>query len=65
MPPDANDRRNATSHSTAHYFLEGLTETGIEYLFCNFGTDHAPIIEDDRAVDEERQKATEDRGRGA
>ena len=46
MAPDANDRRNATSHSTAHYFLEGLTETGIEYLFCNFGTDHAPIIEE-------------------
>jgi acetolactate synthase-1/2/3 large subunit len=40
------DRRNATTHSTAHYFLEGLTELGIEYLFCNFGTDHAPIIEE-------------------
>jgi acetolactate synthase I/II/III large subunit len=40
------DRRNSTTHSTAHYFLEGLTELGIEYLFCNFGTDHAPIIEE-------------------
>ena len=38
--------RNAVSHSTAHYFLEGLIEIGIEYLFCNFGTDHAPIIEE-------------------
>ena len=34
-----------TLHSTAHYFLEGLNEIGIEYLFCNLGTDHAPLIE--------------------
>ena len=33
-------------HSTSHYFLEGLNEIGIEYLFCNFGTDHAPLIEE-------------------
>ena len=33
------------SHSTAHYLLEGLVELGIEHLFCNLGTDHAPIIE--------------------
>ncbi|MGH8702848.1 MAG: thiamine pyrophosphate-requiring protein [Burkholderiales bacterium] len=33
-------------HSTAHYFLEGLNELGIEYLFCNLGTDHAPLIEE-------------------
>ena len=32
--------------STAHYFLEGLNELGIEYLFCNLGTDHAPLIEE-------------------
>ncbi len=35
-----------TTHSTAHYFLEGLVELGIEYLFCNFGTDHASLIEE-------------------
>ena len=35
-----------TSHSAAHYFLEGLVETGIEHLFCNFGTDHASLIEE-------------------
>jgi acetolactate synthase-1/2/3 large subunit len=34
---------NAAVHSTAHYFLE---EIDIEYLFCNFGTDHAPLIEE-------------------
>ncbi len=35
-----------TTRSTAHYFLEGLQEIGVEYLFCNLGTDHAPIIEE-------------------
>ena len=41
QPADGNEAR----HSTAHYFLEGLTEIGFDYLFCNFGTDHAPLIE--------------------
>src|SRR5215813_4276737 len=41
-----DSQTNRPSHSTAYYFLEGLTELGIEYLFCNFGTDHAPIIEE-------------------
>lgn len=31
--------------SGAHYFLEGLTELGIEHVFCNLGTDHVSIIE--------------------
>lgn len=35
-----------TENSSAYYFLEGLNEVGIEYLFCNLGTDHAPIIEE-------------------
>lgn len=35
-----------TTRSTAHYFLEGLQEIGVEYLFCNLGTDHVPIIEE-------------------
>ena len=38
-------RTNTQTHSAAYYFLEGLNEVGIDYLFCNFGTDHAPIIE--------------------
>jgi acetolactate synthase-1/2/3 large subunit len=33
-------------NSAANYFLEGLNEIGIEYLFCNLGTDHAPLIEE-------------------
>ena len=39
------DSINEARRSAAHYFLEGLTEIGCDYLFCNFGTDHAPIIE--------------------
>ena len=42
MDKAAQVQRNTTSH----YFLEGLNEIGIEYLFCNFGTDHAPLIEE-------------------
>jgi acetolactate synthase I/II/III large subunit len=34
------------TRSAAYLFLEGLTEIGIEYLFCNLGTDHAPLIEE-------------------
>ena len=48
-PPCSKPRaRSAThpEHSTAYYFLEGLNEIGIDHLFCNFGTDHAPIIEE-------------------
>jgi acetolactate synthase-1/2/3 large subunit len=35
-----------TLQTTANFFLEGLNELGIEYLFCNFGTDYAPLIEE-------------------
>ena len=34
------------TQSTSGYFLDGLLEVGIDYLFCNMGTDHAPIIEE-------------------
>src|SRR3989454_10016256 len=33
-------------HSAAHYSLEGLNDIGVEYLFSNFGTDNAPLIEE-------------------
>jgi acetolactate synthase I/II/III large subunit len=39
-------KTNVTDFSTAYFLLEGLNEVGIEYLFCNLGTDHAPIIEE-------------------
>lgn len=35
-----------TSHTAAHYLLEGLAEAGIEYLFSNLGTDHVSIVEE-------------------
>ena len=46
MQQPAPRASNSPEFSTAYYFLEGLNELGIEYLFCNFGTDHAPIIEE-------------------
>jgi acetolactate synthase-1/2/3 large subunit len=46
MQQAARRSSNAPDHSTAYFFLEGLNELGIEHLFCNFGTDHAPIIEE-------------------
>lgn len=41
--PGTEETMNRT---TAHWFLEGLQEAGIEYLFCNLGTDHVPLIEE-------------------
>jgi len=46
MQEPARRTSNAPEFSTAYFFLDGLNEIGIEYLFCNFGTDHAPIIEE-------------------
>jgi len=43
---DARPTSNTQTHSAAYFLLEGLNEIGIDYLFCNFGTDHAPIIEE-------------------
>jgi acetolactate synthase-1/2/3 large subunit len=34
-----------TAPTTAAHFLDGLKECGIEYLFCNLGTDHVSLIE--------------------
>src|SRR5882757_10176070 len=36
---------NTVNTSAANHLIEGLLEAGIEYLFSNMGTDHAPIIE--------------------
>ena len=46
MDTSVTHKDNVPAYSAAHYLLEGLTEIGIDYLFCNFGTDHAPIIEE-------------------
>jgi len=53
MSTTAARRTNVPDYTTAYYFLEGLSEIGIDYLFCNFGTDHAPIIEE--TSDDERR----------
>ncbi len=41
--------------SSAHYFLQGLTELGIDYVFSNLGTDHASLIEELARFDQEGQ----------
>ncbi len=46
MDTATRQKTNEPNFSTAYFFLEGLNEIGIDYLFCNFGTDHAPIIEE-------------------
>jgi len=46
MDTSVAGKTNVADFSTAYYLLEGLSEIGIDYLFCNFGTDHAPIIEE-------------------
>jgi acetolactate synthase-1/2/3 large subunit len=46
MDTRVEGKTNVSDFSTAYYLLEGLNEIGIDYLFCNFGTDHAPIIEE-------------------
>jgi acetolactate synthase I/II/III large subunit len=46
MDTSVGRKTNVTDFSSAYYLLEGLKEIGIDYLFCNLGTDHAPIIEE-------------------
>ncbi|MDI9330205.1 MAG: thiamine pyrophosphate-binding protein [Alphaproteobacteria bacterium] len=36
----------STNITTARVFLDGLLEAGIDWLFCNLGTDHATLIEE-------------------
>jgi acetolactate synthase-1/2/3 large subunit len=33
-------------HAAAHYFLEGLVDLGVDYIFANLGTDHVSLIEE-------------------
>ncbi|MEA2837763.1 MAG: acetolactate synthase large subunit [Bradyrhizobium sp.] len=46
-------------HSTAHYFLEGLVDLGVEYIFANLGTDHVSLIEELARWDSEGRKHPE------
>jgi acetolactate synthase I/II/III large subunit len=46
-------------YSAAHYFLEGLVDLGIDYIFANLGTDHVSIIEEMARWDKEGRKHPE------
>lgn len=46
-------------HSAAHYFLEGLVDLGIDYIFANLGTDHVSLIEEIARWDAEGRKHPE------
>lgn len=48
-----------TRHTTARYFLEGLQETGIRYLFSNLGTDHVTLIDEMARLQDEGQAMPE------
>ena len=46
-------------HSTAHHFLQGLVDLGIDYIFANLGTDHVSLIEAMAQWDREGRKHPE------
>jgi acetolactate synthase-1/2/3 large subunit len=46
-------------HTTAHYFLEGLVDLGVGYIFANLGTDHVSLIEEMARWDKEGRKHPE------
>ena len=47
-------------YSTAHYFLEGLVDLGVDYIIANLGTDHVSLIEEMARWDKERAQAPRD-----
>jgi len=46
-------------YSAAHYFLEGLVDLGVEYIFANLGTDHVSLIEELARWDKQGRKHPE------
>jgi acetolactate synthase-1/2/3 large subunit len=46
-------------YSTAHYFLEGLVDLGVDYIFANLGTDHVSLIEEMARWDQEGRRHPE------
>ncbi|TMJ53709.1 MAG: thiamine pyrophosphate-requiring protein [Alphaproteobacteria bacterium] len=46
-------------NSTAHYFLEGLIDLGVDYIFANLGTDHVSPIEEMARWDKQGRKHPE------
>ena len=47
------------SYSAAHYFLEGLVDLGVDYIFANLGTDHVSLIEEMARWDKEGRRHPE------
>src|SRR6201994_4580549 len=45
--------------SAAHYFLEGLVDLGVDYIFANLGTDHVSLIEEIARWDQEGRQHPE------
>src|SRR5260370_6296688 len=43
-------------HSTAHHFLQGLVDFGVESIFANLGTDHVSLIEEMARWDSEGRR---------
>jgi acetolactate synthase I/II/III large subunit len=37
---------SGSARTASHHLLQALLDRGIEHLFCNLGTDHAPLIEE-------------------
>src|SRR5438034_1235734 len=46
-------------YSAAHYFLEGLVDLGVNYIFANLGTDHVSLIEELARWDKQGRKHPE------
>ena len=46
-------------HSAAHFFLEGLVDLGVDYIFANLGTDHVSLIEEMARWDKQGRKHPE------
>ncbi len=46
-------------YSAAHYFLEGLVDLGVDYIFANLGTDHVSLIEEIARWDQEGRQHPE------
>ena len=51
--------KRMSRHSAAHYFLEGLVDLGVDYIFANLGTDHVSLIEEMARWDKEGRKHPE------
>jgi acetolactate synthase I/II/III large subunit len=45
--------------TSAHYFLEGLVDLGVDYIFANLGTDHVSLIEEMARWDQAGRKHPE------